>query len=663
MPVLELMPIARFKEDFIPEGSRRWQNEERAKKQVNIITSKSKNPFRKEVGDVADIISFNKEFLGRTPSPKQQEAYLAIWGESPEVWDTRFRMVVLEIGMKGGKNYWSEGDVAYLCYRIKVLKNPHAYFSEITKRLVPYTEDVNFDIGNVSAVDETQAKLAFFDHAKNVLINTKDPKTGDNWFARYARLDLRSSFGDLKGKIITFPPDRPGMGTIRFMSFNSTAKAPEGQHYIRFYEDELSRAETKLKYREAEKLNDLGASNTAASFPNGVGKVIAWSYPNETDFDLTHKLYEDSKLDEGIFGRKLSTWDFNPSFSKDMFAHEYKADPIKAKRIRECIKPLSRDNFFQPHPEKLEEAISNKITNRVHYKTITVNRKTEKGLRPFTSFELLSMKGDKRERCFFYDLSVKKDRFTVGGGYNETIDPTKLDYFIDNDYEVTVTNKMPVVDFLLTIEPTPGKPLDFLQIGSLFTAIIKQFPNIRSFNSDHFQNEKLRQEILNKGIDAETYFFSNPLQVRLYTVARANIWINNFRMCNDTYKSHQMLIDGKLMTPSDLYVYEGKKLLKEGNKIDHAPGFSKDVQDVVVGLIHDLLDLEVSEIVAMPSSLEGLEDDKLRALCERYIDIKFDLKEKNVEDDIILVEIAKKLNLGMDDVQKLTKFVKEAYDY
>lgn len=609
------------------------------------------------------MISFQREFLKRDPSPKQKEAYLAIWGESPEDWDTRYRMVVLEIGMKGGKNYWSEGDVAYLCYRIKALRNPHEYFSKITNRLVPYTYDVNFDIGNVSAVDETQAKLAFFDHAKNVLINTIDPATGDNWFARYARLDLRSSFGDLKSKLIKFPSERPGMGTIRFMSFNSTAKSPEGQHYIRFYEDELSRADTKLKYREAEKLNDLGEKNTSASFPNGVGKVVAWSYPNDTDFDLTHKLYEDSEKDESIFGRKLATWDFNPSFTKEMFAHEYKTDPIKAKRIRECIKPLSKDNFFQPYPEKLQEAVSDTIFNKLNYKIVDVVRETKKGPRTFTSFEILGMQGDNRERCFFYDLSKSKDRFTVAGGYNETIDPRKLDFFIDNSYEVTVTNKMPIVDFLIVIEPRPGKPIDYLQIGELYSQIIKAFPNIRSFNSDHYQNEKLRQEILNKGIDAETYFFSNAMQVRLYTVARANIWINNFQICKDDNPGHKMDIDGKIMSPTELYVYEGEKLLKEGNKIDHAPNFSKDVQDVVTGTINDLLQLEVSEVVAMPSKLDDLSDERLRELCERYIDLKFELKEKKVSEEIIPVEIAKKLNFSMEDVQKISLFVKENYGY
>lgn len=180
------------------------------------------------------------------PGDKQIDAYKAIWGEKVG-WDTRFQEIVLYVGMKGGKNYWSETDVAYTCYFISCLKNPHDYFTKLTKVLVPYTIDKNFDIVNVSSVDANQAQRAFFDSVKSVLRLTKDPKTGEPWFTKYAGLDLRESEGDILSKQITFPQAVPGKGTIRIMSFNSTAKAPEGLHIIRYYADELSRADTKAK--------------------------------------------------------------------------------------------------------------------------------------------------------------------------------------------------------------------------------------------------------------------------------------------------------------------------------------------------------------------------------------------------------------------------------
>ena len=633
------------------------------KRTINLILP-SKSDYRTEVGEIADVISFQNEFLGRYPSPEQTKAYLAIWGDNPSVWDATYRMLVLEVGMKGGKNYWAEGDAAYLCYRISALRDPHEYFSRITKRPVPYSRDVNFDIANVSAVDEKQAKLAFFDHVKNAFINARDPKTGDNWFERYAGLDIRESFGDFKGNIITFPARQEGMGTIRFMSFNSTAKSPEGQHYIRFYGDELSRADTKLKYREADKLNDLGEKNTAASFPNGVGKVINWSYPNDTDYDLTDQLYERSLLDESIYGVKLSTWAFNPALNKEMFAHEYRGDPVKAARIRECIKPLSRDNFYQPYVGKLDEVIAHDIENKVIYKPTNIHRETKSGKKEtFTSIELIKINGDKRERCFAYDASKNKDRFIIVGGYNETIDPLRLEYFIDDDITVSTTNKMPVIDIIIVLDPIEGYSIDYLKVGDIFSALLKAFPNTKSINSDHFQNEKLRQEIILKGVESETYFFSNQKQMRLYTKKRANIWINNFAICQDNNPSHEIYLGGNKISPTKLWLLEGQKLIKEENRVDHAPNFSKDVQDAVAIVTDDLAKLEVDGVTGTASSLEGLSDERYRELCEKYMDEKYLLIQADTPENLIDERLAEKLQLKPKDVAVIARFVKENYDY
>ena len=159
---------------------------------------------------------------------------------------------------------------------------------------MPYTMEKTFDLINVSSVDETQARHAFFESTKNVLKQCKDPRNNnqDNWFEKYMGLDLREQFGDFKKKEIIFRTRIPGRGSIRLLCFNSAATAPEGMHMLRFYADELSRADTKQKYKNAELLYDLGLSNTRASFPNRVGKVIGWSYPNDTDWDLTDDRYE-----------------------------------------------------------------------------------------------------------------------------------------------------------------------------------------------------------------------------------------------------------------------------------------------------------------------------------------------------------------------------------
>lgn len=568
--------------------------------------------------------------------------------------------------MKGGKNFWAEGDVAFLCYYITCLKNPHEYFTKITERPseFAYTLDKNFDIGNASAVDENQAKRAFFDSVKSVLKLTTDPVSGENWFEKYAGLDLRESFGDLKGKIIEFPARKEGMGSIRLMSFNSTASAPEGLHFIRFYEDELSRADTKAKFIQADKVHDLASSNTRASFPNRVAKVIAWSYPNESDYDLTHNLYEQGLKNESVYAIRLTTFQFNPAITKEMLADAYKADIVKAQRIYECVKPVSKNNFYQPYVFKLREAIAPNLPNRVSYKQVHITRISDSGKEyTFTSIEILGIEGDKKERCFTYDASKVKDRFTIYGGYNETIDPLRMDLFIGDQIEVITTNKKPVVDIMIVIEPKDGYPVDYLAVGDIFTQLFRAFPNAQTANSDHYQNEKLRQELIAAGLEAETYFFSNEKQIRLYTKKRWMVWNNNLTVCNDLNPGHTVKAGGKEISPTELWVMEGERLFKDGNKIDHPQDLSKDAQDGVAILVNDLMELEAKGVVAVASTLEDMTDEKFRELVHRFMDEKEKLLEADTPEELINTLIAEKLLIKIPDAQKLSIYVKENYGY
>ncbi|MGE5682824.1 MAG: hypothetical protein ACM34K_18310 [Bacillota bacterium] len=613
--------------------------------------------FRREVGEIADILSYNREFLGRTPSPKQAEAYVATWGEKGGEWSNKHHEIVLLVGMKGGKNLWAEGDVSYAGYFISSLVDPHAYFTKITKSLIKYPPEKTFDLVNVSSVDEAQAKRAFFDSVKKVLQLTKDPRTGDNWFERYAGLDLRETFGDVTAKEIIFPSRQRGVGNIRLMSFNSTKKAPEGVHILRFYADELSRADTKATYREAKGLYELGLNNTRASFPNRIGKVLGWSYPNDTDFDLTNERYELSFKTDAIYGIKCSTFDFNPSRTREMFQDAYDTDPIAAKRVYECIKSTSKQNFYQPYVEKIREVVQPEVENRVKYKLISVSKEAKEKVYEFTGVEILSLIGDNRVRCFAADPSKIRDRFVIVGGYNETINPLKYQIFIGDTQEVLSTNVKPIVDFMLVIEPMDKKPIDYVGIGEIFATILKNFPNTQSINSDHFQNEKLRQEVISKGVRAETYFFSNEKQVRLYKRQRANIWNNNVTICQDDQK---FKFDAKEMNLTDLYIHESEHLILEGNKIDHPENGSKDLTDAIAIVVNDLLDLEAAGV---NEDINLLTETKLKQLCEIFMQEKYKLIEAEIPEEQMLPILADKLNISMDQIEKLAQFVKEIYKY
>jgi hypothetical protein len=616
--------------------------------------------FRRDVGDIADVLSFGREFLNRQATPEQSRVLVDVCGAKAHEWSVAHHEFVMKVGMKGGKNFIAEWIADYYAYKFKTLADPHSFFTKITGRSIPYTLEKNFDIVNVSSVDEVQARRVFFETIKNIFRLTKDPRTGDNWFQRYANLNLNEGGfgGDLHSKIIQFPTDTPGKGTMRFMSFCTAASAPEGLHILLFMADELSRADTKAKYMEAEKLYDLGLMNTTASFPNKVGKVMSWSYVNDTDYDLTEQRYQLSLTNPDIKGYWYSTFQFNPTLTKEMLAAQYRADPRKARRVYECIKPVSKENFYQPHVEKLDDIINPTIHNRIKFKPIVVTRKAQGKIYKYSSIEILSIAGDTRERCFAYDLSKNKDRLIIVGGYNDTINPLMLEMFLDEETEYVTTNKRAIIDVFIAIEPSAEYPIDFFGLGSIFTSLHKAFPRMRKCNSDHYQNEKLSAEMIARGVQAETYFFSNEMQTRLYTVKRTHIWANNFQMASD---DHEMHVGNDIMSISQLYVHEGKQLVQDGKRIDHpANGGSKDVQDSVAICHHDLLSLETEgKIVA--SGVDGLPESKLIELAERYMIERQVLRNKHIDPKQHLPLIAAVLGLKPNETMKIREYVEDRF--
>ncbi|MBM3712377.1 MAG: hypothetical protein FJW56_02930 [Actinobacteria bacterium] len=403
----------------------------------------------------------------------------------------------------------------------------------------------------------------------------------------------REHFGDFGKKEIIFPVRRRVEGGIRLMSFNSTAKAPERMHILRFNADELSRADTKATYNVARKLYFLGLNNTRVSFPNNIGKVIGWSYLNDTDYDLTSERLKESYKSEDIFALSVKTVDFNPAVNHDIIEKALKIDPRNAAQVYENIKPISKDSFFQPFAGKLDEMISHEVKNKIQYRIAKETKASNNKEYSFTTIEILGLHGDNRRRCFTVDPSKTKDRFVILGGYAETRDIFKLDYFIGDQHEVVQTNVREVVDIIIVIEPIPKCPIDYFAISDIFTQLLKAFPNTHSLKTDHFQNEKLIQEVIKKGVQAETCFFSNTTQLKLYTQLKANVWNNNLKVAHDDF---QLSIAGKPIPITDLLLREGKQVTKEGNKIDHPPSSSKDIMDSLAILNSEIIQLEVLDI-------------------------------------------------------------------
>ncbi|GAG16007.1 unnamed protein product, partial [marine sediment metagenome] len=247
----------------------------------------------------------------------------------------------------------------------------------------------------------------------------------------YIGLDLREKgLGDLQKKTITFPSpgNNRALGRVVCHSFDSSPSSPEGLIIFRAVLDEPSRANTNSKFGLATKLFNMLRGNAKASFPNGLGKVMMFSYPEQKINDLTVQRYEAGlKYPKRQFVRKFPTWVYNPTIKRSDFNDEYRDDPIEAGCRFGCEIPHNRYGFFIPYPQKIKECFSKDLFSPLSYKPGTTRRHTIGGrsrvYHEYTSVEILGeIVGDKRERFWGGDAGKTNDLFVLVGGYAQPLE-------------------------------------------------------------------------------------------------------------------------------------------------------------------------------------------------------------------------------------------------
>ena len=476
--------------------------------------------------------------LNITPTPKQLEIILALAGRDPYEWDTTYQQYVIAIGMGGGKNEFIVSPfLAYVTYKIANMHNPYMYFQQMRNAKINPLK--NIDIVNMSVVGETQAKNVHFNNMINLIRNchTKD---GDNWFEKYVGMDMREGgIGDIKTKEVAVPTTK-GLGKIVHHSFDSTFTAWEGLQILLALNDEVSRANTKATYSEFELSwkGQLGNINTR--FPNRVGKDLAISYLNNSQYDFMNTLLKQAEEEKKhterplMFACNFRTFECNPNVTKesDEIKAAYRIDPQDARARYEGIKGSPIEGFFQPYPEKIEECFFENMPTPIDYsETITERHVRDPNnqsivVRQFSSIALNNIKGDNRIRGFVIDPATKYDAFTLKGGYIETMDEFRENLFIDNRKEMVTINKRPINDIVIVWQPQKGFPVDYINVGEVIGYLLSEFPNARFLNSDKYNSEKLSQEAIIRGVHSETFGYGNTQQVRLFKKLRLLIFNN-----------------------------------------------------------------------------------------------------------------------------------------
>lgn len=617
-------------------------------------------------GNPVDVIEFCEKKIGIYPSPVQKEILYKINGRDPYEWDTEYQQLIIAVGQGGGKNkYITAPTAAYTSYRIANMKDPWLYFSRFTNEKID--RSTKFEITNSSLVNALQAETVHFDNMKAILRRVKDTD-GQNWFEKYAGMNMSDGFGDMKAKSITIPT-HVGCGDIVMYSFDSTPTAPEGKSIILGIIDEPSRAETKATFLKAKQLWNVISGNLNTRFGKNVGKQIAISYLNNSEYDLTYYLLQQAEEEEKLFkGTKnksimysvnYSSFDVNPNASKDdpAVAKMYRNDPSDAQARYEGIKGVAKEGFFQPYAHKIRECFFD-LDSPVEYKYGVTARQVKNPrtgqtqINKFVKVELLNVIGDNKIRGWAFDPAEKYDGFVLKGGYIETMDERKEALFIGNREELIVMNQRPIVDITILWQPQNGLTVDFENVGEVLGILISKFPNSRFAYSDKWNSISFSQQFQSKGIFSETFGFGNAQQLKYYSKVRWMIFNNipQFGLSKVKLKKN-----GVEKSVGEWEIIEFERLIKENNKVDHTISGSKDLSDADVILINGLIELEASGTVM--SGMNSLTDVKITALVDRFMQERQRLRNAKIPAKNHLELIAAELDLNMKDAQTLSDHV------
>jgi hypothetical protein len=527
-----------------------------------------------------NIFDFFRHFLSRPVlSERQKDVARAICGDKADEFSQEYQEIVCMVGMKGGKNWLFEGVFAYFAYKLMCLSNPHAYFG--------VAPDKEISLTNSSLVNARQAEIVFFNNLKKVMRNTIDPDSGDNWFERHVGVRIDERYGDLKKKTIDLPK------SVRFHSFDSQPESPEGLLILVGCIDEPSRANTPIRYEEAKKLHKVVSRNALASFKK-YSKTVLFSYPEQQTCDLIVDRYEESqkKGNKHIFGVKIPTWVFNPTVTRESLQTAFDEDPMDANCRYGCIIPPPRFGFYQPYPEKIRDCANPTLKNKIFYRPTITSRRTGKGMqvdvREFTGVEILGIQGDDLPRAFAGDAAVTRDAFIIGGGYPGRFELERERLELPLDMEMGVLAR-PIIDVMIVWKPERDRPVDYLNVSEVIGKLLEAFPATRSFTFDKFNSEKIRQEILARGVECEPpLHFSNPEQVRLHKILRHLVWNNTAEYLD----IEEMLVELEQL------------LFINKTKIDHPPGGSKDYADVLAILASKLIQMQYGTTVHFDFGVE-----------------------------------------------------------
>ena len=516
-----------------------------------------------------DLITFvkDKKFLGERPYPGKQTELLEkvnsiLWWkltEDSKLCPADLRSVtelVVMFGKGSGKDFLVSCILAYICYLLCCMRDPHGYFN--------FGNDEPIDIINV-AINAKQATGVFFKKLKARFSNCP-------WFKKvpYNPSEREgSTFNEFQ-----FTKDQIRLyKNITCHSAHSEADSYEGFNPFVVILDEIGGFEPG----KAEDCYKTLRSSATTRY-GGKAFLIFISFPRSMD-DYMMKKYNEciQNKDPQVYAMIGKSWEINPQITRESLDKDYDTDPEGSKMKYECIPPAYRDGLFQ-FPERIDECVvvgkSSQCPNLVIQEKITTRTLHTGEERHFIGMEIFNLNLDPSFTYYLGgDAGVENDCYILDLFHAE---PT-LVQVVENNQTVNKWFNKPVEDLILEWRPSKKDrlPVDLLNVADVIEMICRQV-FVKKALFDKFNSAECVQRLMTYGVEAEDKNWSNPFQLQLYQNGKSLI-----------YTGQVSLLDYKSRYPNVLSPNEELKAMKiiNGVKIDHDRDKSKDMSDARMGAI------------------------------------------------------------------------------
>lgn len=476
--------------------------------------------------------------------------------------------IVSLFGKGAGKDFLASCFLAYVCYLLCCMNDPHRYFN--------FAPDENIDLVNV-AINAYQANNVFFKKFKARIKNCK-------WFRKLGGEPVKYNDCQIMKSQIKF------YRNITAHSTHSEGEAFEGFNPLFVIFDEIGGYEKE----KADSCYDIFHSSAVTRYGERC-LLLFISYPRE-EGDMIMQKYEESFTNPQVYSIRGASWEVNPTITKKSLEKDYETNPETARKLYECIPPKSFEGLFQ-FPEKIDTVVvhGKYAQNPGFLATSQVITRTLHNFeeRHFTGLELFGLMLD--PQYIYY----------IGGDAGVTSDSYVLSVMHGEAYQTVVTDaegvpyetwvNKPVEDLLLMWKPNKKDRLavDLLNVADVLEVICKQV-FVKKFLSDKFNSAEVAQRLMTYGVDAEDKSFSNPFQLQIYQNLKSLIYTNGIE-----------LLDHVPMYENTMNPNEELKHLKliNGSKIDHDKDKSKDFSDAraAAAYICSMDEVASPEHFAMPS--------------------------------------------------------------